>query len=164
MTRNCVLSGRRSQYVCAGGREHKSIHLAKATPCRRVTRTALHCCRIRRPPRLRKDAQDCDVDESMGHGARLLYRYGTLIGKRVRADCSTLFRQPPEFLIAFDHKGQLVRAAEDVSPPCLPEQSRRVDDVKPGVAGAKTTTQSARHRGLQQATRENVALVDNNVV
>jgi hypothetical protein len=118
---------------------------------------------MRRPPRLRKDGQDCDVDESMGHGARLLYRYGALPGKRVRADCSTLVRQPPEFVIAFDHKGQLVRASEDASP-CLPELSRRVEDVKPGVAGAKTTTQSARNRGLHRTTQETVALVDNNVV
>ena len=93
----------------------------------------------------------------------MLYRYRTLLGKRVRTDCSTLVRQPPEFLIAFDHKGQLVRASEDVSP-CLPELSRRVEDVKPGVTGAKTTTQSARNRALRQATRETVALVDNNVV
>ena len=93
----------------------------------------------------------------------MLYRYGTLPGKRVRADCSTLVRQPPEFRIAFAHKGQLVRASEDVSP-CLLELSRRVEDVKPGVTGAKTTTQSARNRGLHQAKREIVAFVDNNVL
>jgi hypothetical protein len=86
----------------------------------------------------------------------LLYRHRTLLGQRARADCSTLVRQPPEFLIAFDRKGQLVRASEDVSP-CLLELSRRVEDVKPGVTGAKTTTQSARNRGLHQTTRETVA-------
>jgi hypothetical protein len=99
----------------------------------------------------------------MGHGARLPYRHGTLLGKRVRADCSTLVGQPPEFLIAFDHKGQLVRASEDVSP-CLPELSRRVEDVKPGLTGAKTTTQSARDWALHQATRETIALLDTNVM
>jgi len=99
----------------------------------------------------------------MGHGPGLLYGYRTLLGKRVRVDCSTLVGQPLEFLIAFDHKGQLVRASEDISPG-LPELSRRVEDVKPGVTGAKTTTQSARNRGAHQAMRETVALVDNNVV
>ena len=99
----------------------------------------------------------------MGHGAYLLYRYHTPLSKRVCSDCSTLVSQPPEFPIAFDHKGQLVRVQEDVSP-CLPELSRRVEDVKPGVTGAKTTTQSARNRALCQAARETVALVDNNVV
>jgi hypothetical protein len=67
------------------------------------------------------------------------------------------------FRIAFAHKGQLVRASEDVSP-CLLELSRRVEDVKPGVSGAKTTTQSACNRGLHQAKREIVAFVDNNVL
>jgi hypothetical protein len=93
----------------------------------------------------------------------LLYRPDTLLGKRVRADCSTLPREPPEFFIAFDHKGQLVRASEDVSP-CLPELSRRVEDVKPGITGANTPTRSARDGALHEATREIVALVDNNVV
>jgi hypothetical protein len=90
-------------------------------------------------------------------------KHRTLLDKRVRTDCSTLVRQPPEFRIAFAHKGQLVCASEDVSP-CLLELSRRVEDVKPGVSGAKTTTQSARNRGLHQAKREIVAFVDNNVL
>jgi hypothetical protein len=85
-----------------------------------------------------------------------------LAGKHALANCSTLVGQPLEFLIAFDHKGELTRALENVSP-CLLELSRRAEDVKRGVAQAKATTLSAHSRGLHPAAREIVALVDNNV-
>jgi len=98
----------------------------------------------------------------MRHGAWLLDRCRTLPGYHVLANCATLVGQPPEFRTTFDHKGQLARALENLSP-CLLELSRRAKDVKHGVAGAKTTTQSARCRGLHQAAREIVALIDNNV-
>jgi hypothetical protein len=98
----------------------------------------------------------------MRRGSWLLDRSRTLPGYHVLANCTTLVGQPPEFRITFDHKGQLVRALENV-PPCLLELSRRAEDVKRGVAQAKTTTLSAHSRGLHQVAREIVALVDNNV-
>jgi hypothetical protein len=74
-----------------------------------------------------------------------------------------LVGQPPEFIVAFDHNGQLARAAENVSA-CALGLSRMAEALKGGVASAKTTTPYTRNRGLLQVTQETVALVDNNIV
>ena len=99
----------------------------------------------------------------MSHGAGLLYRCHALPGKRARIDGSGLDARPPEFFIYLDNSGLLAHALANVFP-CPLELIRGAGALKRGGGGAKTKARSAHTGGLHGAARENVALVDNNIV